>query len=73
MSCTHSPSDKTLTLRAKQRTPPTPGQPTKLPVLIPLRMGLLGPDGTALPLRLRGRWAGRGPWTGGGWRRRQRL
>lgn len=40
-----------------QRTPPTPGQPTKVPVLIPLRLGLLGPDGRELPLRLRGRCA----------------
>lgn len=38
-----------------QRTPATPGQPTKQPVLIPIRMGLLGPDGKELLLRLRGR------------------
>lgn len=33
---------------------PTPGQPTKDPVLIPVRMGLLGPDGKEMPLKLRG-------------------
>src|SRR5262249_16260295 len=29
-----------------------PGQPEKLPMLIPLAMGLLGPDGAELPTRL---------------------
>ena len=37
-----------------QHTAPTPGQPIKQPVLIPVRMGLLGPDGAELPLKLRG-------------------
>ncbi|GFH14567.1 uncharacterized protein HaLaN_10648 [Haematococcus lacustris] len=37
-----------------QSTPPTPGQPDKQPVLIPLAVGLLGPDGHDLPLHLRG-------------------
>lgn len=37
-----------------QETPPTPGQPTKVPLLIPVRMGLLGSDGKELPLKLRG-------------------
>ena len=36
----------TLTLR--QHTPPTPGQPLKEPLLIPVAMGLLGPDGAEL-------------------------
>ncbi len=34
----------------EQQTPPTPGQPEKLPLLIPLRMSLLGCDGGNLPL-----------------------
>ncbi|MEM7690890.1 MAG: aminopeptidase N, partial [Pseudomonadota bacterium] len=42
---------KTYTLDFKQQTPPTPGQPTKQPLLIPLAMGLLGADGN-LPLKL---------------------
>ncbi|RMG54598.1 MAG: aminopeptidase N, partial [Gammaproteobacteria bacterium] len=37
----------TLTLR--QSIPPTPGQPEKQPMLIPVRMGLIGPEGEALP------------------------
>ena len=36
---------KTFTLKAKQHTKPGPGQPEKQPVLIPLAVGLLGPDG----------------------------
>ncbi|EFN58926.1 hypothetical protein CHLNCDRAFT_19903 [Chlorella variabilis] len=58
----YSPADKTYTLRFKQAScgarrlllPPTPGQPTKDPVLIPVRMGLLAPDGGEVPLKLRG-------------------
>ncbi len=40
----------TLTLR--QRTPDTPGQTEKLPLHMPMRLGLLGADGTDLPLSL---------------------
>jgi aminopeptidase N len=36
---------QTYTIKAKQSTPATPGQPNKLPVLIPITVGLLGPDG----------------------------
>jgi aminopeptidase N len=39
-------------LRIAQRVPPTPGQAEKLPMLVPLAMGLLGPDGAELPTRL---------------------
>jgi aminopeptidase N len=35
-----------------QKVPQTPGQGEKLPMLIPLAMGLLGPDGVELPTRL---------------------
>jgi aminopeptidase N len=41
-----------LTLR--QRTPPTAGQTEKAPLPIPVAMGLLGPNGHALPTRLEG-------------------
>lgn len=40
----------TLTLR--QHTAPTPRQPEKLPVQIPVAMGLLDPSGAPLPTRL---------------------
>jgi aminopeptidase N len=39
-------------LTAAQTVPPTPGQPEKSPVLIPLAIGLIGPDGAELPTRL---------------------
>lgn len=35
---------KTFTLTVKQSCPPTPGQPTKEPLHLPLAMGLVGPD-----------------------------
>src|SRR6056297_1939904 len=35
----------TYTLHLKQETPPTPGQPVKRPRVIPIAVGLLGPDG----------------------------
>jgi aminopeptidase N len=35
-------------LTLSQTTPPTPGQPVKRPLLIPVAYGLLGPDGRAL-------------------------
>jgi aminopeptidase N len=41
-------------LVAEQRVPPTPGQPEKSPMLIPLAMGLIGPDGAELPIQLEG-------------------
>ncbi len=43
---------KTYTLDAKQSMPPTPGQPTKVPMVIPLSVGLVGKDGRDLPLAL---------------------
>jgi aminopeptidase N len=42
------------TLTVRQSLAPTPGQPEKLPMHIPLAMGLLAPDGRELPLRLEG-------------------
>lgn len=42
----------TLTLDVRQSTPPTPGQPEKKPLHIPLALGLVGPDGADLPLVL---------------------
>jgi len=42
------------TLRVRQSCPPTPGQPRKEPFHIPLKLGLLGGDGKAIPLQLEG-------------------
>ncbi len=39
-------------LTVAQATPPTPGQPEKLPMPIPLAVGLLGPNGDEMPVRL---------------------
>ncbi|MFC0267964.1 aminopeptidase N [Kushneria aurantia] len=47
-----------FTLTVRQHTPPTPGQPDKLPLHIPLRMGLLGDDGTPLTLSVDGETPG---------------
>ena len=42
----------TYTLELAQRTASTAGQPDKAPLHIPFAVGLIGPDGTDLPLRL---------------------
>ena len=42
------------TLTLSQQTPPTPGQADKLPLVIPVAVGLIGPDGRDRPLRLEG-------------------
>ncbi|QDQ25917.1 aminopeptidase N [Chitinimonas arctica] len=42
------------TLTVSQTCPATPGQGEKLPMHIPLALGLLGPDGADLPLQLAG-------------------
>jgi aminopeptidase N len=47
-------ASKRYTLTVKQSVPPTPGQPQKLPMHIPLAVGLIGPDGREMPLRLEG-------------------
>jgi aminopeptidase N len=43
-----------LQLRLHQHTPPTPGQPDKQPLVIPLLLGLLGQAGEPLPVRFHG-------------------
>ena len=43
---------KTFAIEAAQIVPPTPGQPHKYPMVIPLVTGLLGPDGKDMPLIL---------------------
>jgi aminopeptidase N len=54
LSCAlaYDPRTKTAELTVSQSTPPTPGQPDKVPLHIPLRLGLLGGNGQDLELRL---------------------
>ena len=51
---------KRYTLTVQQSTPPTPGQPEKLPLHIPLAVGLIAPDGAEMPLALAGETAATG-------------
>ena len=51
---TYDSSAQTYTLTLRQGCPPTPGQPDKAPMHIPLAVGLLGPDGKDQPLVLDG-------------------
>jgi aminopeptidase N len=44
---------KTYRLDVAQTVPPTPGQPTKEAMVIPLAVGLVGRDGRDLPLKFR--------------------
>ncbi len=50
----YDPARRSFTLRLKQSIPPTPGQPEKRPMQIPVRIGLVGASGRALPLTLDG-------------------
>jgi len=48
----YDPTSKRYTLRVRQHTPPTPGQPDKEPLVVPLAMGLLDSNGQELATRL---------------------
>jgi aminopeptidase N len=50
-SARHDPQTRTLALELRQSCPPTPGQPDKAPFHVPVRIGLLGPDGEPLAVR----------------------
>ncbi|MBI1328280.1 MAG: aminopeptidase N [Alphaproteobacteria bacterium] len=50
----YDPAKKTYALTLSQILAPTPGQPTKKPMHIPVRMGFVAPSGRALPLTLEG-------------------
>jgi len=50
----YDPAARTYTLEAKQTIPPTPGQPIKEPMVIPLALGLVGKDGRDLPAKAPG-------------------
>jgi len=43
---------RTYTLSCTQTVPPTPGQPIKQPMVVPLSLGLVGKGGRDLPLKL---------------------
>jgi aminopeptidase N len=45
---------QTLTLSISQECPPTPGQAVKEPLHIPVKVGLIYPDGTIAPCQLQG-------------------
>ena len=47
-------ASRSYTLTLSQHTSPTAGQPEKLPLHIPVAVGLIGPDGADLPLQLEG-------------------
>ena len=47
-------TQRSFTLHLAQGTPPTPNQPDKAPVLVPVAVGLLTPAGRELPLQLEG-------------------
>ena len=48
----YDPSAQTLTLTISQHCPPTPGQPVKESLHIPVTVGLINPDGTPLVPKL---------------------
>jgi len=56
----HDPAAGTLELTLSQSTAPTPGQPSKEPLHIPIAVGLVGGDGVDIPLQLEGEPSARG-------------
>jgi aminopeptidase N len=44
----YDPATQTYTLDLSQRTAPTPGQPEKQPMVLPIRFGLIGPNGSPM-------------------------
>jgi len=60
VSRSYDPRAKSYALTFRQTCPPTPGQPEKKPMHIPVAIGLLGEDGQDLELKLEGATGGRG-------------
>ena len=60
MRDSYDATTRTYQLTVKQSCPPTPGQPKKLPMHIPLTVGLIDGRGRDLPLRLEGEAAAAG-------------
>ena len=54
VSTAYDADAETFTLTCTQSIPDTPGQKDKRPVLMPVAVGLIGPDGADLPLTLEG-------------------
>ncbi len=54
VATTYDAGSRRYTVTVKQSCAPTPDQPQKLPFHIPLAVGLVGPDGVDMPLRLAG-------------------
>jgi aminopeptidase N len=48
----YDPAQRSYRLDLTQTVPPTPGQPVKQPMAIPMALGLVGPDGKDMPLML---------------------
>src|SRR5690606_5295475 len=53
-SLDYDPHGKTARLKVSQVVPPTPGQSSKEPMHIPLKVGLIGANGDELPLKIDG-------------------
>ena len=52
VSASYDAEAQTCRLDVGQTVPPTPGQPVKEPMVIPLAIGFVGPDGRDMPLSL---------------------
>lgn len=50
----YHPDTQTYQLHVQQMTPPTPNQPTKLALHMPIKVGLVGPDNQALSFTYQG-------------------
>jgi len=48
ISDSYDAASQTYTLSLSQRTPPTPGQPTKQAMVLPIKFGLIGPNGSPM-------------------------
>ncbi|MBB4199422.1 aminopeptidase N [Rhodoblastus sphagnicola] len=55
----HDAKAQTYTLTLRQETPPTPGQTTKKPLPMPIRIGLIGRDGAEIPMVQDEPWSAR--------------
>jgi len=48
VSDSYDAASQTYTLKLKQETPATPGQPDKAPLVLPIKFGLIGPNGSPM-------------------------